>query len=189
MARFNPRLSTNDRFDLSYSPEPNSGCWLWDAAISSHKNGGRPKITHEGRRISAYRYSYHRFVGPIPADRIICHKCNVSICVNPDHLYAGTLSDNNSDSVRAGTNHFARHGKELSKLAVEARKARGPSIGQVGRKSVLSEPEWLEIERRVALGERPYAVAENYPITGQSLKQMLDRRELRASLGKQRGRA
>jgi hypothetical protein len=37
-----------------------------------------------------------------PAGRIACHHCDNPICVNPRHIYAGTHSDNSTDSVVRG---------------------------------------------------------------------------------------
>jgi hypothetical protein len=42
---------------------------------------------------------------------MICHRCNNSICVRPDHLYAGTSTDNNRDTVKAGHKN-SPHGEE-----------------------------------------------------------------------------
>lgn len=36
--------------------------------------------------------------GPIPDGMVICHRCNVRRCVNPDHLALGTCADNNADT-------------------------------------------------------------------------------------------
>ena len=48
---------------------------------------------------------------PFPKGLLICHTCNNSICVRPDHLYAGTYTDNNRDTVKAGHKN-SPHGEE-----------------------------------------------------------------------------
>lgn len=187
MSKFDPRLPVDERFDRSYSVEPNSGCWLWVAAVSSQKAGGRPKIVNSKKPVSAYRYSYERFVGPIPVGKIICHKCNVSICVNPDHLYAGTPKDNAQDAVRAGTNFFVANQEAVQSARRNFLRKRGFKRQATGRKSKLSECQWVEIERRIGAGEAGDALGREFGINGNSLRRMLVRRKYRASLKMERG--
>ena len=72
----------------------------------------------EKGNIHAHRVSYQLYNGPLSEDRIVCHKCHNPQCVNPDHLYAGTRSDNQMDRVKDGTsNRGERHGN--SKLTEE----------------------------------------------------------------------
>ena len=97
-----------DRFNNSYVIEPNCGCWLWDAAFiggqkiaERYYRSTRPVINVDGKRRTAHRVAYELFIGPIPAGAHICHHCDVELCVNPKHLYAGSMETNMRDrSVR-----------------------------------------------------------------------------------------
>jgi hypothetical protein len=77
-----------DRFEAKYIPEPNSGCWLWIAAIDPQNGYGRFGDWQDGRTRSfwAHRLSYELYVGPIPDGLVIDHLCRTRCCVNPDHL-------------------------------------------------------------------------------------------------------
>lgn len=98
------RGHVNDRFDASVTPEPNTGCWLWVGTIGRNGYG---RIRRDGVRLWAHRFSYERFKGPIPSGTEICHTCDTPLCVNPDHLFAGTHTENMRDSVRKGRNNTA----------------------------------------------------------------------------------
>ena len=81
-------------------PEPNSGCLLWEGA----ENGvGYGVFGRGGRKFYAHRVSYQL------ANNIeyligvhICHKCDTPSCINPDHLFAGSRSDNMKDASSKG---------------------------------------------------------------------------------------
>jgi len=77
-----------------------SGCWEWTGSKMTNEDYG---IAHfKGKRIRAHRLSYTYHVGEIPEGLIVCHHCDNPICINPDHLYAGTQQDNSNDMVRRG---------------------------------------------------------------------------------------
>ena len=77
-----------ERFNEKYIPEPNSGCWLWTAAV--HKTNGYGEIHwgdgHGKKMLLAHVASYLLHVGPTPDGLELDHKCRVRSCVNPEHL-------------------------------------------------------------------------------------------------------
>lgn len=80
-------------FDSMYEKMPD-GCWLWLGPPTKSK-------TPYGRYHHSYahRKAYELFIGPIPPGMNVLHRCDVGICVNPEHLYLGTDTDNVRDRL------------------------------------------------------------------------------------------
>lgn len=71
------------------------GCWQWKGRKDRDGYG----LMWIRDVIKTHRFSYEYHKGPIPKEMIICHKCDNPSCVNPSHLYAGTLQDNAKDRI------------------------------------------------------------------------------------------
>ena len=52
--------------------------------------------------MSAHRLAYKLAYGEIPTNKVICHHCDNPSCINPEHLWAGTQSENIVDAYKKG---------------------------------------------------------------------------------------
>ena len=79
-------------------------CWLWTGS-KQHNGYGRMHLIIDGKRTmqQAHRIAWsihHRL--PILDGLWVLHRCDNPPCVNPEHLFLGTRSDNMQDASRKG---------------------------------------------------------------------------------------
>lgn len=93
-----PDTPIKDRLIRNRDVDEN-GCWIWTGYI---EDGGYGVMHVKDVLRRTHIWSYETFVGEIPEGLVVCHKCDVKTCFNPDHLFLGTLQDNVADMVKKG---------------------------------------------------------------------------------------
>jgi hypothetical protein len=72
------------------------GCWIW-LGHRFHDAYGLMNFDYKNHVV--HRVTYEIYKGEIPKGLYVRHKCDVSICCNPDHLEIGTQLENIHDAI------------------------------------------------------------------------------------------
>ena len=147
-----PEIRFWSKVDKTPGLGPDGDCWLWRGGVSTSGYG------HFGvgyRQYSAHRFSFYLSHQDLPVEMCVCHRCDVKICVNPHHLFLGSLADNNRDMAikgrqAAGDRHPSRtrpeclaRGDRSGARTHPERKARGEQTNS----AKLTVVEVLELRR------------------------------------------
>lgn len=96
------------RFYQKIAIIPFHTCWEW---IGDKNEKGYGRFNNK----KAHRLMYEMTYSLFPSNLHVLHKCDNPSCVNPEHLFLGTHSDNMRDKVSKGRDHnktktHCRHG-------------------------------------------------------------------------------
>lgn len=91
------RTLKNHFFKYVPVPENDNDCMEWLGYVNP---SGYGKLMHNLKSLRAHRISYKIFIGEIPSDKEVCHSCDNTKCINPNHLFLGTHQDNMKDMIK-----------------------------------------------------------------------------------------
>lgn len=79
-------------------------CWEWQAGQDKDGYGQchAAAVAKNNGVTRAHQLAYVLWKGEIPKGRVVCHKCDNPRCCNPDHLFIGSVFDNNLDCSKKG---------------------------------------------------------------------------------------
>lgn len=143
--------TAEQRFLAKVEVDSSTGCWLWTA--STNDDGYAvfgPGVPHRGS-VLAHRWSYAYFVGPIPGNLNVLHRCDVPRCVNPEHLFVGTQAENVADCATKGRRNQSRYRKLSPELHEEIARiyfAGEKSQSELARSFGVSQPTISFIVRK-----------------------------------------
>jgi hypothetical protein len=135
--------------------DSSNDCWPWTGAI--HNPGyGKASIGHQ-KSIGAHRVSYILAYGQIPDGLFVCHRCDNRACVNPNHLFLGTPSDNTHDMDTKGrritpdhhgeNNPAAKINSEIAQIIRKRYNAGGVTMKQLGKEFGITGAQVRHIVR------------------------------------------
>lgn len=94
---------------IDYKSVP--GCHIWIGALRSYKTGPYPAIEINGKTYQVTRIIYYWHNKIDPGSLFVCHNCSPNPddkrCINPEHLWLGSNSQNILDSFRKGRKPIA----------------------------------------------------------------------------------
>lgn len=131
------------------------GCWEW---VAAHNERGYGRINIDGKSVATHRVAYELYVGNIPEGMCVCHHCDNPKCVNPDHLFLGTHTENMRDCRNKGRRPLPitrgeRHaGSKLTEEQVKEIRSRYPgskSQSELAREYGVAQTEIWRIIHRV----------------------------------------
>ena len=130
------RMTTSEeRFRTRYRQDE-KGCWIWTGAVGGSRDP-RPQIRVNWKCYYAARYSWELHRGPIPKGLLVCHTCDESLCVNPEHLFLGTQKENMRDASRKGRLNGKKAINEKIVTAVQQLRRQGKTQREISQQLSL----------------------------------------------------
>ena len=146
------RLDLRAVYAANVTPAGADECWDWAGRTGEFGYGEVCISQPKKYRVRAHRLSWEIHRGPIPHGLCVLHKCDRPVCVNPDHLFLGTRTDNNADRQRKG------------------RTPRGESTAS----AKLSEADVTSVREMAAHGFRARAISTHLELSVSAVRGILE---------------
>lgn len=148
-----------ERFKAKVAAPNENGCHLW---LGGKFHFGHGQFHVGGTSIPAHRVAYMLAKGD-PGHLCVCHSCDRPSCVNPEHLWLGTRTDNAADRDLKG-----RTGRGLKD---KSRHARGERVSRAR----LTAEKVLEIRALREAGHELMSIASRFGVGGAAISKIVKR--------------
>lgn len=131
-------------------------CWVWKGKTTQRESCRYGVFWHNSKSMPAHRFAYELATeSPAPKDKVICHKCDNSLCVNADHLFIGTQIDNIAD--------------------MDAKGRRRVGIGEKVCTAKLTADQVREIRQKYTQGQKKAWLAREYNVSDTNIDDIVRR--------------
>lgn len=133
-------------------------CWEWTRCRNNAGYGTIKKGGHAGASLLVHRVSWD-LAHPdslVKKDEVICHGCDNPPCVNPNHLWRGTVADKNRNMMIKGRGRGAK------------------LFGSSNHSSKLKDADIPIIRKLREQGYTHLAIADTFGVSGSTISDILN---------------
>lgn len=168
-------LSDRDivRFLSKIDKNSNSPCWTWTASLGHGYGKFCFRLNGEWGWFIASRISFLLFNGPLIDLLEVCHSCDNTVCVNPEHLFLGTRLQNAQDAMKKrrfnyGDRHWTRRFPERRVQVISA-------LGEKHHSHRVTAEQVLKIRRKLQAGATQKEICSEFGLVQSSVSKIYRR--------------